>query len=365
MRKSIKIAPGIRMNISNKGIGVSVGVKGLRYSVNSSGRKTVTASIPGTGISYSQSVGSSRYKPYKSSSYKKRQQLESSYEKIRAKEEGVERARLEVEMFENTLDMIKSIHIECDDQVDWEEVKRRPTPLDNQGRGSNESNVLMEIEQYKPSVIDKLFKKSEKKLKELQLRLTSAKKLDQEEFARWQKMISTADRICKGDIEAYLEVIEDFAPLDDLLDFGSGFEFFIDNPDLVEVEFEVNSEQVVPKQIKMLTKSGKVSTKVMPKGRFYDIQQDYICSCSLRIARDMFALLPLNEVIINATDSRLNTETGLYENITILSVQIDKATLNTLNIELVDPSDSMNNFKHNMKFKKTKGFEEVERIALV
>lgn len=53
-RKSIKIAPGIRMNISKSGIGFSAGVKGARISVNSKGRVTKTVSIPGTGISYSE-----------------------------------------------------------------------------------------------------------------------------------------------------------------------------------------------------------------------------------------------------------------------------------------------------------------------
>lgn len=54
-RKSIKIAPGIRMNISKGGVGFSAGVKGARISVNSKGRITKTVSIPGTGISYSES----------------------------------------------------------------------------------------------------------------------------------------------------------------------------------------------------------------------------------------------------------------------------------------------------------------------
>lgn len=48
--RSIKIFPGIRLNISKKGLGVSAGVKGYRVSVGpAGGRRTV--SIPGTGIS--------------------------------------------------------------------------------------------------------------------------------------------------------------------------------------------------------------------------------------------------------------------------------------------------------------------------
>lgn len=51
-RKSKKILPGVRLNFSNKSVGVSLGGKHARVSVNSSGKKTYSASIPGTGISY-------------------------------------------------------------------------------------------------------------------------------------------------------------------------------------------------------------------------------------------------------------------------------------------------------------------------
>lgn len=51
-RKSIKVAPGVRLNISKKSIGVSAGVKGYRKSINSSGRVTTSIGVPGTGVSY-------------------------------------------------------------------------------------------------------------------------------------------------------------------------------------------------------------------------------------------------------------------------------------------------------------------------
>lgn len=60
-RKSMKIAPGVRMNIGKKSVGVSIGGKGARYSVSSSGRTTTSASIPGTGLSY-VSTGSTKKK---------------------------------------------------------------------------------------------------------------------------------------------------------------------------------------------------------------------------------------------------------------------------------------------------------------
>jgi hypothetical protein len=47
-RRSIKIAPGIRINISKSGLSTSVGGRGLTWN----SRGALTASIPGTGVSY-------------------------------------------------------------------------------------------------------------------------------------------------------------------------------------------------------------------------------------------------------------------------------------------------------------------------
>lgn len=55
-RRSVKIAPGIRVNLSKSGISTSIGAKGLTY--NTRGR--VTASIPGTGIRFTQQLHSQR-----------------------------------------------------------------------------------------------------------------------------------------------------------------------------------------------------------------------------------------------------------------------------------------------------------------
>lgn len=54
-RKSIKVAPGLRLNISKSGVSTSVGGKGLTANVSKRGGVETTASIPGTGLSASTS----------------------------------------------------------------------------------------------------------------------------------------------------------------------------------------------------------------------------------------------------------------------------------------------------------------------
>ncbi|WHY74825.1 hypothetical protein [Fictibacillus enclensis] len=218
------------------------------------------------------------------------------------------------------------------------------------------------MEDYSPGFFAKLFKLEEKKRSQLDNNIALARSEDQSDYSEWRHMVETASRIVNKDIDAYFEVIEDFAPYDDLAEFGSGFEFFIDEPSTMEINFDVQTANAVPTQRNTLTKTGKVSISNMPKTQYYDIQQDYVCSCILPIARDSFALLPLESVYINALDDRINTSTGQTEKVVILSICIERNQLEKLHFEHIDCSDALVNFKHNMVFKKTKGFEPVARL---
>ena len=51
-RRSIKICKGLRVNLNKNSVGLSIGPRGLGYTFNSKGRKTVHAGILGTGLSY-------------------------------------------------------------------------------------------------------------------------------------------------------------------------------------------------------------------------------------------------------------------------------------------------------------------------
>lgn len=51
-RKSVKIAPGVKLNFNKNSTSVTFGGKGAHYTVNSKGTRTASLGIPGTGISY-------------------------------------------------------------------------------------------------------------------------------------------------------------------------------------------------------------------------------------------------------------------------------------------------------------------------
>lgn len=57
-RKSIKLAPGVKLNLGKKSVGVSVGGKYGGVSFNSRSGSRAHVSAPGTGLSYSTSLNS-------------------------------------------------------------------------------------------------------------------------------------------------------------------------------------------------------------------------------------------------------------------------------------------------------------------
>lgn len=58
-RKSVKIAPGVKVNLGKKSVGVSVGGKHGGVSINSKTGARARVSAPGTGLSYSKKIGKS------------------------------------------------------------------------------------------------------------------------------------------------------------------------------------------------------------------------------------------------------------------------------------------------------------------
>ncbi len=115
---------------------------------------------------------------------------------------------------------------------------------------------------------------------------------------------------------------------------------------LVECELSVNGRGAIPAEMKSLTASGKLSVKAMPKGRFHEVYQDYVCGCVLRAAREVLALLPVDAVIVTAAVSEVHTVTGGEVQIPVLSVSMPRAAVEQLDFARLDPSDSMENFTH-------------------
>lgn len=60
-QKRIKIAPGVKLNLSKSGVSTTVGARGASVNIGKNGAH-VNTGIPGTGISHRQKIGAAAKK---------------------------------------------------------------------------------------------------------------------------------------------------------------------------------------------------------------------------------------------------------------------------------------------------------------
>ncbi|MFP9134010.1 hypothetical protein ACLKZ7_13605 [Shewanella algae] len=304
----------------------------------------------------------------------KRRQRELERQQIQfEKMQELEQAAYEVEVYENHIDVIQSTHKECSPPIDWNKIASSKQPTEPQRGNDNESEARQSLKSYKPGIIDRLLKREEKKRSLLSQKVDEAIKKDEINYKssvskwekdtnEWKESVAIAKSLLDGKAEAKIEAIENLQPFTEISNLGSSLSISVYDNGILEATINVHGTEIVPSETKSLLKSGKLSVKNMPKGKFNEIYQDYVCSCVLRVGNELFSAIPDNLVIVTAVDELLNSQTGHLEDAPILSVAVSRSTIERLNLEAIDPSDSMDNFKHNMSFKKTKGFERVERI---
>ena len=323
-RKSISLGKGLKLNLSKSGPSVSFGKSGFRQSVNLKGQARTTVGIPGTGVYYTKTsnvknivgglTGKDDSKGKKST--KKDTAAKGSSTKAakaapaakQVNEELIAQSKAQLEEFAAGIEALKSVHKQSDGYIDWEAVANGAV-----------SGQIRELQPFAQSVL-------------------------------------------AGDIDAYFKVIEQVGPFDDLLEYGSGFEVGTDDPKMMEIEFQVKSDDIIPTQYPDMKASGEIVMKDFSKSAYFELVQDYVSSTMLRVARDTFALLPVQTVIIHAVDKVLNPATGNDEEVTIASAKIKRDAMATLNFERIDPSDCLESFESNVKFKKTTGYSPVDRV---
>lgn len=340
-RKSISLGKGLKLNLSKSGPSVSFGKSGFRQSVNLKGQARTTVGIPGTGIYYTKNTnvknvvsgltGKAQEAKNKKAAGKAAAEPKAAKApkgtkaaagvaagaaagataaaaKPAVNEELIAASKAKVEEFAAEIEALKSVHKQSDGYIDWEAVANGAV-----------SGQMKELQPFAQSVL-------------------------------------------AGDIDSYFKVIAEVGPFDDLLEYGSGFEVGTDDPSLLEIEFQVKSDDIIPTQYPDMKANGEIVMKDFTKSAYYELVQDYVSSTMLRVARDTFALLPVRQVIIHAVDKVLNPATGNDEEVTIASVKIKRDALATLNFERIDPSDCLESFESNVKFKKTTGYAPVDRV---
>jgi hypothetical protein len=233
--------------------------------------------------------------------------------KEQAKRSEMEQARLEVDTYESRIEVLLSVHKEQGETWDWAAVAASlppPAPGKSSRREFAARNQLLaaSVGPLVPFRLDwregswqseaehrQMLRKDQRtadghlcRKREAQAAVERARLQDEQEHqaallayapdrAEWEKMRALAQRILAGDRQAYLDALAGFSPFAELANVGSSVEFTIHSSTQVGCVLKVNGTQAIPAEIKSLTASGKLSTKPMPRARFHELYQDYVC----------------------------------------------------------------------------------------
>jgi len=292
----------------------------------------------------------------------RRQRELQRQEKSYAKMEALEQASYEVSVYENYLKLIQSVHKEWGELIDWKGILELNEPLEPKQLNTHEKA-------FKVGFLTKLLGSVEKEKAKAIQKDEDAFLVEyrqwKEDFKEWETNRFLAERLLTHDEEAQVEVIEKLNPFSGISVVDGTLRFSTNPNGIIEVTLETEGEKIVPSETKTLLKSGKLSVKKMPKGKYNELYQDYICSCALRIGNELLAIIPEEKVLVHIVDKVFDASNGHISKKSILSIVITRDIIANLNMDRIDPSDSLVNFEHNMKFKKTKGFEEVDKLSAI
>lgn len=305
---------------------------------------------------------------------KRRSRIAAQHYKQLQKEQAIVDAARAVAKYNEYIDVIKSVHKECTPEINWEYIHQETPPVAPPASIEFERSAQEALDTYQPSFLDRLFKRQPKKIQRLEEAVFEARRRDEQltrerqedhlqKATEWQERQDISQQVLAKDSNVYAQVIDYFAPFEDINQLGSSLEFTF-TADHIEVDIQVNTAEVVPDFVVTKLASGKLSRKPLSVSKFNEIYQDYVCSCLLRVAREIQAHLPVSQVVVHAKVDQLNPATGQLENQVVVSCAMPRETLSKLNFNTLDPSDSMRNFNHSMKFTKTGGFQSVDRVGL-
>ena len=289
-RKSITLGKGVRLNLGKTGASLSVGGHGIRKSFHTSGRVTTTVGIPGTGLYWVDTKNSKKKKtnrtPRSATNYIGGTQSASLH--VDGTDPIREYSSDSVSPAENKI--FEPVWLtETADDIQNVDNSTFPSPYVDQtsdpviSAENNTTAVSSDEPHYylTEEYIRNLYVQCDESIDWGEILAgTSADELFMDK-AFWQECKKHCAKIMAGDTDSYLEVIEEFRPVDDILLYAGEFEFGTDARNYVETEFRVNPEDIIE------------------GGTDSPLFEDFIYSVSIRVARDLMALLPVKKVLVH------------------------------------------------------------------
>ena len=277
--------------------------------------------------------------------------------------------------YDRHMERVTSVHMSVNELVDWSAISIVADPPEPDPDHSKSKRAQQELDSYVPSLGDFLLFRSGNIRKNLESSLSRLKQLDRQanesRSKQWSDtcahqtaMRALAKAVLAGEEKAWGYVIRHIDPMYSLAGIAESAHVHWQNPSIVEITLRLTSEDVVPETTLTFTKRGQVSEKAMAQRKRWEMYEDVICGAAIRAAREMFHALPFKAITVHCTTTGINRETGLDEEVTVLSIHYPRREFLSLGFERLDPSDSLKRFNHNKDFKRGEGFRPVPRVVI-
>ena len=344
-RRSVSICKGVRLNFGKKGVSISAGVPGFRKTYNFNTKKTTTSvGIPGTGIYYVDTSGPSKKKEEKKSggffsdlfggSPSNSAPASNNVSAYRNNTSPQERttAKPTTPVYQvygdntvtSTADTSSKVvspkkkNEPVDVIVNTSEVQPVVTILKDEDFTTTPTtepvSFVPDEQEKKPEeitydTIKAIFENCDVAIDWLDVLTHKTPTSDDVIYETWEYLHKKAVAVFDEDIDTYLEIISTVNPYDDLLDYAENFEFGTEEASTMEVEFSIIEENIVN----------------LDKNVF----EDYYCAIAVRVARDTFALLPVEMVSVKV----------MYKNDCVLTKDFNREKFIESDLHGKDPSD--------------------------
>lgn len=405
-RKSLKILPGVRVNVGLGGLGLNVGGRGASISLSKKGMYSNT-SIPGTGISFREKISTNSRSEKALKQQQISEQVQASAQNLvldllsdgnivyKDKDGNEIDKKIVTELWKqksdvlrswlkseaekiNDMDLITTIHYDMPNP--YNEPQLEDLEFDKEKPTEPKKKVI-----EKPSFFKSLFSPSLKQRyqdeldnaenefkKETELYKINLHNWEKEkiEFNKTQNELrANFSNLIRTDVNTMSEYLEKVLQS---LDWARETSLSYDINTLentVYIDIDLPEIEDIPQKIATISANGKkLNIKDKTEKQLRIEYSTHIHAIALRVASYTFATLPsIYNVVISGYSQRIDKSTGQENNEYLYSIKFNKSDFSKLNfdrIDLINPVESFDNFENIRNMSSTGIFKKIEPFTI-
>lgn len=310
-------------------------------------------------------------------SYRRRRARERAQEKARlaffkeCEMRNLRAQRLNAEEYNEKLHQLFSFHLVRPSTINWKEINSLDLPEIPSNNHALGIKARAELEQFSPSIFDRLFNKTEAKLQLLGDKVRIAGEKDNLLFKHamqehtkqvrdWQEWHALSSRVLDFDIESMVKAVQKLKPYAILEKYCSDFHFYAIRRHKIKVSFCVKSKDVIPIENQKILRSGRVSITQFSENQLNKMYKEHICSLTLRVFIDIVSSIPIQEVLLVVNVKEKYDGCNVTAEIPIIILAGNRELLKHINPTSGNASENLWLFTHVMNYKGKTGFNPIK-----